>query len=162
MEYEAKCKAFKTHGLSHTRLYRIWHSMYCRCYYKSTNGYKNYGGKGIKVCEEWKHSQGFMKFYNWAIQNGYEENLTLDRINVNGNYEPNNCRWITVKEQCNNKTNNRIFEYNGVKYNLTQLCNKYNINIVTFSDRIKSGMSIEEALHKPIIKKRRIFIIYIK
>ena len=89
------------HGLSKTRIHRIWHSMYCRCYYPKTNGYKNYGGRGIKVCEEWKHLDGFINFYNWAMSHGYNDYLTLDRIDNDKDYEPSNCRWITPKEQSN-------------------------------------------------------------
>ncbi len=140
------------HGLSKTRLHRIWHSMYCRCNYSSTNQYKNYGGKGIKVCEEWLHSEGFLNFYNWAMSNGYEDNLTLDRIDNSKNYCPDNCRWITPKEQSNHRTNNRILEYNGIKHTLNEWCEIYNINKTTLSDRLKSGMTIEEALNKPVIK----------
>ena len=148
-------KLAQTHGLSHTRLHRIWHSMYCRCYYSKTNQYKNYGGKGIKVCEEWKHGEGFVKFYNWAISNGYKEELTLDRIDNDKDYCPENCRWSTPKFQSNHKTNNRIIEYNGKKQTLTQWCEEYNINIVTLSDRLKKGMSIDEALNKPILKYKK-------
>lgn len=134
------------HGLSKTRLHRIWHSMYCRCYYKSTNQYKNYGGKGIKVCEEWKHIEGFINFYNWAINNGYTQDLTLDRIDNAKDYCPENCRWSTPKFQSNHKTNNRILEYNGIKHTLSEWCDIYKINIVTLSDRLKRGWTIEQAL----------------
>lgn len=92
----------KTHGMSNTRLYRIWKAMKKRCYNTNNNDYKKwYGSRGIKVCDEWKNS--FINFYNWAKQNGYQDNLSIDRINVNGNYEPSNCRWATAKEQANNK-----------------------------------------------------------
>lgn len=134
------------HGLSNTRLHKIWHSMYCRCYYPSTNQYKNYGGKGIKVCEEWKHINGFLNFYNWAINNGYQENLTLDRIDNNGNYEPNNCRWSTPKFQSNHKTNNIYYTLNGVTKTSKEWCDIYNINQTTFKDRLKRGWSLEQAL----------------
>lgn len=134
------------HGLSNTRIHRIWHSMYCRCYYKTTNQYKNYGGRGIKVCDEWKHLEGFIKFYNWAMQNGYKDNLTLDRIDVNGNYEPNNCRWITKKEQSNNRTNNVLYEFNGETKTSKQWCDQYGICQTTFIDRLKRGWTLEQAL----------------
>lgn len=136
----------KTHGLSKTRLHRIWHSMYCRCYYPSTNQYKNYGGKGIKVCEEWKYAQGFINFYNWAINNGYSDELTIDRIDNEKDYSPENCRWLTLKEQSNHRTNNRVIEYNGIKHTLSEWCEIYNINPVTFSDRLKRGWTLEQAL----------------
>lgn len=134
------------HGLSKTRIHRIWHSMYCRCYYKSTNGYKNYGGRGIKVCEEWKHLEGFVKFYNWSIKNGYKENLTLDRIDINGDYEPSNCRWVTPKYQSNHRRNNKIIKFNGLEKTSKQWCELYNVSQTTFLDRIKRGWSIEQAL----------------
>ena len=132
------------------RLIIIRHSMYCRCYYPSTHGYKRYGGRGIKMCDEWKNNP--QSFYDWAINNGYKKDLTLDRIDVNGDYEPSNCRWATKEEQDNNRRTNRKITYNGETKTLSQWCRKYNINIVTFSDRLKSGMSIKEAFEKPVIK----------
>lgn len=108
--------------------------------------YKNYGGKGIKVCENWKHQEGFINFYNWAINNGYNETLTLDRIDNTKDYCPENCRWSTSKFQSNHKTNNRILKYNGVEHTLSEWCEIYNINIVTFSDRLKRGWALEQAL----------------
>lgn len=133
-----------THGLSGTRLHRIWHSMYCRCYYKSTNQYKNYGGKGIEVCKEWK--KDFMNFYNWAINNGYEEHLTLDRIDNNKGYYPENCRWATVKEQANHRTTNVYYTFNGETKTGKQWCEIYNISQTTLNDRLKRGWSLEQAL----------------
>lgn len=134
------------HGLSNTRLHKIWHSMYCRCYYKSTNQYKNYGGRGIKVCEEWKHIQGFINFYNWAINNGYKETLTLDRIDNNKGYCPSNCRWITPKEQSNNRRNNVYYTFNGKTKTSKQWCELYNISQTTLSDRLKRGWTLQQAL----------------
>lgn len=152
-------KNFVKHGLSKTRIHRIWHSMYCRCYYKTTNGYNRYGGRGITICEEWKHLEGFINFYNWAMENGYKENLTLDRIDVNGNYEPNNCRWIALEEQYKNMTINKFFMYEGKKYTQNELCRKFNIIPTTFCDRLKRGWTLEQALtistkgkHRKVVK----------
>ena len=127
------------HGLSKTRIHRIWHSMYCRCYYKTTNQYKNYGGKGIKVCEKWKHIDGFIKFYNWSMENGYTDELTLDRIDNNKDYEPSNCRWVTSKEQANHRTNNVFYTINGITKTSKQWCEKYGVSQTTFKDRLKRG-----------------------
>lgn len=143
------------HGLSGTRLHRIWHSMYCRCYYPSTNQYKNYGGRGIKVCEEWKHIEGFLNFYNWAVKNGYQENLTLDRIDVNGNYEPTNCRWITYKEQGNNRTNNVYYTFKNETKTSKQWCDEYGISQTTLNDRLKRGWTLEQALTISTVGRNR-------
>lgn len=97
---------YKTHNLSKTKLYKRWVKMKYRCYNTNSKDYKYYGGRGIKVCDEWKND--FIAFYNWSIKNGYKEDLTIDRINVDGDYEPSNCRWATWKEQANNKRTNRV------------------------------------------------------
>lgn len=136
----------KKHGMYNTRIHRIWHSMYCRCYYAGTNKYNNYGGKGIKVCEEWKHTQGFINFYNWAMGNGYDESLTLDRIDNDGNYEPQNCRWVTPKQQGRNKSNNVFYEFNGETKTGSQWCEEYGVSYTTFKDRLQRGWTIEQAL----------------
>ncbi|MCR6112727.1 hypothetical protein HXA35_20565 [Bacillus sp. A301a_S52] len=90
----------KTHGLTGTRLYRIWSGMKARCYNKNRKSYKTYGALGVSVCEEWKD---FEPFYKWAMNNGYKSNLTIERIDPYGNYEPSNCTWIPFEEQAKNK-----------------------------------------------------------
>ena len=102
---ERRLAGTKTHGKGKTRLYRIYHNMKSRCYNKNRERYKNYGGRGISVCDEWLAD--FKAFYDWSMANGYSDELQIDRIDVNGNYEPSNCRWVTVTDQANNKRNNK-------------------------------------------------------
>lgn len=90
-----------THKMTSSRLYRIWHNMISRCSLTSVPCYPYYGGRGIAVCTEWKES--FEAFNEWSLHNGYDDSLTLDRINNDGNYSPDNCRWVTMKEQCKNR-----------------------------------------------------------
>lgn len=113
----ARERAF-THKLSKTRLYHIYLGMKARCYNPKNETYRIYGGRGIKVCDEWKND--FMTFYNWAINNGHREDLSIDRIDVNGNYEPTNCRWATPKEQSNNTRRCIYVTYKNETHTITE------------------------------------------
>lgn len=145
-----KNKKYK-HGMSRTRIYKVWEHIKFRCYNKKSCNYKNYGGRGIEICDEWKND--FYSFHNWAIKNGYRDDLTIDRINNNGNYEPSNCRWITPKEQANNRRSNTYINYNKETHTLTQWAEKLNMKPTTLLARLKKGWSIEKTLSTPIRKK---------
>lgn len=129
------------------RLWNIYHSMKKRCYNENCKRYKDYGGRGIEVCDEWL--AGFDFFAEWAYQNGYEENLTIDRENNDGDYTPQNCRWITNKEQCNNTRANLYIEYKGRKQTLTKWCEELNLRYYTVQRRLKNGWEVEKAFTKP-------------
>jgi len=136
-----------THGMSGTRLYRIWRGMKTRCLNENEKYFKNYGGRGITLCEEWLNS--FEAFYKWSLENGYSENLTLDRIRVNGNYSPDNCRWATYEEQQNNRRDNYLVTLNGETSTLANMCRKYGVNYHTVCTRIfRDGISPEDAIFK--------------
>lgn len=132
------------HGKYNTRLYDIWASMKKRCYYHKHKNYKFYGGRGVKVYDEWRNN--FQTFYDWAMNNGYKSNLTIDRIDVNGNYEPNNCRWVTMKQQSRNTRRNRYFTYNGETHCISEWCEILGLNYNTINGRLRRKLTIEEAL----------------
>lgn len=138
------------HGLSHTRINNIYKAMKSRCYKESNIRYPNYGGKGIKVCEEWLGQNGFMNFYKWAMVNGYSENLTLDRIDSNKDYQPDNCRWATQKQQQNNRTNNRYIECNGISHTLGEWSEITGLKLSTIWARLNSGWSEEDSVSLPL------------
>lgn len=139
------CLHGEKHGDSHTRLHNTWEHMRGRCYNPNNPKYKNYGGRGIKICDEWYNS--YLAFKDWAINNGYDDTLTIDRINNDGNYEPNNCRWATIKQQNNNQRKNLSFTINNVTKTLAQWCETYNISYHKAYQRIfKLGYNIEKAI----------------
>ena len=142
------------HGMSYSKIYSTWQRIKNRCYRENFPHYKSYGGRGIKVCDEWLDKEnGFINFKNWAFNNGYKDGLSIDRINVNGNYEPSNCRWITMKEQASNKRTNIFYTINGKTMTQTQWCEYYNIPRTNIRRRISSGWSVLDAYTKPIRKK---------
>ena len=140
----------KSHGYTGTRLYTAWCNMKGRCYRKSMKRYERYGGRGITVCEEWKDS--FETFKNWALSNGYSDNLTLDRIDNDGNYCPDNCRWITNKEQQSNKSDNHLITYNGRTQTITQWAKELGISGKSFEKRIRVWKDVEKAIETPVQK----------
>ncbi len=136
-----------SHGMARTRIYKIYKGMKNRCYNIKSDDYDKYGGRGIIICEDWLGEEdGFVSFYNWAINNRYSDDLTIDRIEVDGNYEPSNCRWSTPIEQCNNKRTNRPITINGEIKNLNEWAREYNINPQTFHYRVEAGWKGEDLL----------------
>lgn len=149
LKSEMRIEKNTTHGLKTHRLYSIYHNMITRCYNEKATHFDSYGGRGISICDEWKND--FISFYNWAIRNGYSDELSIDRIEVNGNYEPSNCRWATIQEQSVNKRSTHFVEINGEVKSLTEWCTIYKIKYPTVQDRIKRGWSEFDALTKPLV-----------
>lgn len=141
------------HGLSRTRIYFCYSSMKQRCRPQS-HCHKSYYDKGITICEEWLGENGFINFYNWSIENGYNDNLTLDRINNNGNYEPSNCRWATSKEQQNNISTNVFLTIDGEEKTISQWHEISGIPISTISRNIKKGLIGKDALKVKYHRKK--------
>lgn len=145
-------KANTVHGDTDSRLYRIFRGMKDRCYNPKNKDYVWYGGKGIKICEEWKNN--YAVFKNWAINNGYKETLTIERKDFDKDYCPENCEWITIDQQQRNKSSNRLITYNGETMILAEWAEKFNIPYKVLCARINDrGHSFEEAINMPY--KRR-------
>lgn len=135
-------------GRKGTRLYRIYRNILTRCYNPNTPCYRNYGARGIGVCEEWLNS--FPKFKEWAISHGYTDNLTIDRIDVNSDYSPDNCRWVTLQEQCLNRRNNHYVTIGNQTKPLDEWSKLYGKNPKTVRSRLHLGWDVERALTTPI------------
>lgn len=136
----------RSNGHSKDRLYRTWKGMHNRCYDPNHDHYKWYGGKGISICYQW-HS--FMTFRTWAIANGYTDDLTIERIKSDGNYCPENCKWVDMKVQANNRSNNRILWHNGKQYTATQLAEAHGLSPHTVFNRLKLGWTIDQIVNSP-------------
>lgn len=147
--YEQKPRL--THGMTSTPLFTRWIGMKSRCNNPKNKKYNRYGGRGIKVCDEWEND--FMAFYNWAISNGFEESLSIDRIDNNKGYSPDNCRWATPRQQANNTRRNIIVERDGEKVTLSDLCRNLGLNYRLVLSRIESGMTVEMAISKDFKKR---------
>ncbi|AMQ06766.1 hypothetical protein [Sporosarcina psychrophila] len=141
----------RTHGLSGARIYGIWRSMKARCNDKEE---ERYGGRGIRVCEEW---QKFEEFYKWSMENGYDKELSIDRIDNDGNYEPGNCRWTTDIVQLNNTSRNVFTEVKGEVLTLSEIARKYEVPGRTLHDRYSSGLRGDDLLAS---RKRWIMLDY--
>lgn len=145
-----KCKGAETHnkmithGESKTNLYYVWLAMRNRCYRKSVHGYARYGGRGIKVCKEWK--EHFESFKEWALNHGYKRGLEIDRIDNNGDYCPENCRWVTRTQNMNNTSKTKHFLYSGRQYTITELANQFNLSRKLLRDRLYKGWPVEDAI----------------
>lgn len=133
-------------GKRDERLSVIWMNMKKRCYDSKNTSFKYYGARGIKVCDEWKES--FDEFYKWAISNGYSPNLTIDRIDTNGNYSPKNCRWSTQKVQQNNRRNNHLIEMNGEIHTMAEWCDILNVTKKKIEYYTSRGVSGEDLYKK--------------
>lgn len=143
---ETRKTVSKTHGGSKTRLFHIWSSMRKRCENPSHKDYGYYGGRGITVCDEWNEYEAFSK---WAYENGYADNLSIDRIDVNKGYSPDNCRWADAITQANNTRRNRMITYNGETKSLAMWARQYDLPQKLVRRRLEDGWSTEKALITP-------------
>lgn len=150
--YRSENHPRKTHGMSETRLYSVWRNMINRCYLPCTDSYSIYGKRGIKVCTRWKNS--FEKFYE-DMGKTYKPELSIDRIDVNGNYSPKNCKWSNKYEQARNKRNSKLITFRNQTKTLSTWSEILGIKTSTIQTRIRAGWSIEDTLSKPINKSKR-------
>lgn len=139
------------HGFSRTDVYRVLRCMKERCYSPKHSSYKNYGGRGIGICEEWRNSPE--EFVKWAIESGYKKGLTIDRTDVNGDYSPKNCKWATRKEQVRNRTNTVFIHIDGIQYSLSEFCEEHNISYAAAWQNFRRNNRNEELLIKYLLKR---------
>lgn len=142
---EVRSRTHTVHGHRRERIYGIWAGIKKRCNNTNATNYALYGGRGIAVCKEWESD--FVPFYEWAISHGYSDSLSIDRIDYNGNYCPENCRWASAKEQSLNRRSNMVVEMGGQKKPLSVWCEDLGVNYAKAYSNIKSGKSPEKAFY---------------
>ena len=142
---EMLSKRMKTHGETNTKLYGVWSSIKSRCYNRNTDAYKDYGLRGISMCDEWRNS--YLLFKQWACESGYSDGKSIDRIDNNLGYSPDNCRWVDAQIQANNRRSNRVYTIGNESHNVTEWASIYGINQKTLFTRIYSGLDIETAVN---------------
>lgn len=153
-----KAEAF--HGLWQSRIYNTHSKMINRCYNPKAPNYQDYGGRGIYICDEWMekdnegHRIGFINFYNWAIENGYDDSLSIDRIDNDGPYAPWNCRWVDTKIQNNNRRNSHYIDYKGYNFPISIWSEITGLDWQIIEKRLKNGWSIEKTLRVPLYGKK--------
>ena len=135
------------------RIKAIHNGMLTRCYNKNSKDFSRYGGRGIKVCDRCRGKNGKQNFVEWALRNGYNDSLTIDRIDGAKGYMPSNCRWATVKEQNSNRTNNHLIEFRGEKKTLQEWSDLYGASKAAIRHRIRHGWPIEDAIITPTLKR---------
>ncbi len=145
---EVRGKCLVVHGMSDTRPHIIWMGMHQRCYNEKSLSFKRYGARGIRVCKRWND---FSKFWE-DMKDGYRDDLTIERKENNGNYEPGNCRWATRSEQARNRRTNFILEHGGVRMTLKEWSEKAGVPLGTLQGRVRAGWSTEDVLNRPIRK----------
>lgn len=140
------------HGLSNHPLYKTWKRMKNRCYNSKCKDYKDYGGRGITICDLWRDD--FVEFFYWALEHGWKNGLSLERIDCNKGYCPENCKWIPLSEQSKNRRTNRFITYNGETHTISEWSRIMGIARKTLELRLKSkNFTLEEAFEKPINKR---------
>lgn len=145
---------YKTHGKSKTRLYHIWFDMNHRCFNKKNSEYHNYGGRGITICNEWQGMEGFLDFEKWSFLNGYNDDLTIDRIDNNKGYCPDNCRWITIEEQQRNRRNNSLITYRGKTKCISEWSKITGLSFACISYRKSHGWTPKDIIETPVNGRR--------
>lgn len=144
LKREKLVQKLTTHGESKTKLHNIWKAMRKRCMNTHNSDFKYYGGRAISVCKEW--NSNYDAFRNWALDHGYRDGLTIDRIDVNGDYSPENCRFCSMKEQANNRTNNVIVKFNGVSHTIKEWSEITGIPYQRLYMRLRNGWDAERAI----------------
>lgn len=153
VKYTRNTKYLHKYKAQPNRIKRIHRSMKLRCFNPKDKDFDLYGGRGISICRDWIGENGFQNFEEWAINNGYKDDLTIDRMDTNGNYEPKNCRWVDIKTQANNRRNNVKYLFNNEELTIPEISRIVNINKNTILSRLKKGYSLERAINTPVQRR---------